>query len=383
VTDFLEINFYHNDLKSWMYGLAAIIISYLIMRIIKGILYKRIYSVSQKTETNVDDLIAELIKKVKNIILLLLAIFIGSFFLSLPEKISGILHKIIIISLLIQAGITGTTLVQFWVDRYKKRKMAEDAASVTTFTALGFLLRMVLWSVLLLLALDNLGFNITTLVAGLGVGGIAVALAVQNVLGDLFASLSIVLDKPFVIGDFIIIDNYLGSVEHIGLKTTRLRSLSGEQLVISNGDLLKSRIRNYKRMYERRVVFSLGVIYQTPLEKLKQIPEMIKEIIENRIIRIFSQTIYEGLDNDILSKFSSTPLTINKVSGSSDGAITGWSFETEIPVINKLMDIPKSVLTPIPGVLKAGQWAYAPSGVPIAMLTGWYATQKITNSRYA
>jgi small-conductance mechanosensitive channel len=252
------------------------------MRILKGILYKRIYSVSQKTETDVDDLIAELIKKVKNIILLLLAIFIGSFFLSLPEKITGILHKIIIISLLIQTGITGTTLVQFWVDRYKKRKMAEDAASVTTFTALGFLLRLVLWSILLLLALDNLGFNITTLVAGLGVGGIAVALAVQNVLGDLFASLSIVLDKPFVIGDFIIIDNYLGSVEHIGLKTTRLRSLSGEQLVISNGDLLKSRIRNYKRMYERRVVFSLGVIYQTPLEKLKQIPEIIKEIIEKQ-----------------------------------------------------------------------------------------------------
>ena len=102
-----------------------------------------------------------------------------------------------------------------------------------------------------------------------------------------------------------------------------------------------------------------------------------KEILENRIISIFSQTIYKDLADDILFKFSSTPLTINQVSGSSEGAITGWSFETEVPVINKLKDIPKSVLTPIPGILQAGQWAYSPAGVPIAMLTGWYATQKI------
>ncbi|NOQ97827.1 MAG: mechanosensitive ion channel [Calditrichae bacterium] len=173
----------------------------------------------------------------------------------------------------------GNSLIQYWVERYKKKKLAEDAASVTTFTALGFLLRLVLWSVIALLILDNLGIDITTLVAGLGITGIAVALAVQNILGDLFASLSIVLDKPFVIGDFIIIDNYLGSVEHIGLKTTRLRSISGEQLVMSNSDLLNSRIRNFKRMYERRVLFSLGVTYQTPLEKLQLIPSMIKEII--------------------------------------------------------------------------------------------------------
>jgi phytoene dehydrogenase-like protein len=102
-----------------------------------------------------------------------------------------------------------------------------------------------------------------------------------------------------------------------------------------------------------------------------------KEIMENRIISLFSKTIYKGFEDDILLKFSSTPLTINKVSGSSSGAITGWSFETEIPVVNKLKDIPKSVLTPIPGVLQAGQWAYAPSGVPITMLTGWYAYKEI------
>jgi len=125
-----------------------------------------------------------------------------------------------------------------------------------------------------------MGVDITALIAGLGIGGIAVALALQNVLGDLFASLSIVLDKPFVIGDFIIVDDLLGTVEHIGLKTTRVRSLFGEQLVFSNSDLLNSRIRNYKRMHERRIVFSLGVTYQTPYEKLAAIPDIIREIIE-------------------------------------------------------------------------------------------------------
>ena len=117
----------------------------------------------------------------------------------------------------------------------------------------------------------------------------------------------------------------------------------------------------------------------TVIEKIEKAGwyDEFKKTLENRIIRIFSQTIYQGLEDVILFKFSSTPLTINKVSGSSEGAITGWSFETEIPVVNELKDIPKSVLTPFPGVLQAGQWAYAPSGVPIAMLTGWYATQEI------
>jgi small-conductance mechanosensitive channel len=117
-------------------------------------------------------------------------------------------------------------------------------------------------------------------VAGLGVGGIAVALAAQNILGDLFASLSIVLDRPFVLGDFLIVDDLMGSVEEIGLKTTRVRSLSGEQLVFSNTDLLNSRIRNYGRMFERRVVFQLGVTYQTPREQLQAIPGMVRDAVE-------------------------------------------------------------------------------------------------------
>jgi small-conductance mechanosensitive channel len=140
--------------------------------------------------------------------------------------------------------------------------------------------RLATWVVVLLLGLDNLGIDVTALVAGLGVTGIAVALAVQNILGDLFASLSIVLDKPFVIGDFLAVGDMMGSVEYVGLKTTRLRSLSGEQLVFSNSDLLGSRIRNFGRMAERRALFTIGVTYQTPREKLERIPQMIREAVE-------------------------------------------------------------------------------------------------------
>ena len=179
--------------------------------------------------------------------------------------------------------------------RSQQRSLKENAARVTTLRAAGFIAKLVLATIAAILILDNIpGVEITALVASLGITGIAVALAVQNILSDLFASLSIVLDKPFVIGDFIIVDNYMGSVEHIGLKTTRVRSLSGEQLVFSNNDLLKSRVRNYKRMAERRVVFSIGVTYQTPLEKLKQIPATIREIIESQETVRFDRAHFQG-----------------------------------------------------------------------------------------
>jgi small-conductance mechanosensitive channel len=140
--------------------------------------------------------------------------------------------------------------------------------------------RGIIWVIVLLVVIDNVGVDVTTLVASLGVGGIAIALAVQSILGDIFASLSIIFDKPFLVGDFVRVGDYTGSVENIGIKTTRLRSLSGEQLVISNSDMLGSRIQNYGRMYERRATFTLGVTYDTPREKLAKIPEMVREAIE-------------------------------------------------------------------------------------------------------
>ncbi|MFQ5707362.1 MAG: mechanosensitive ion channel family protein [bacterium] len=277
---FLNKTIYDNTLKEWLIALIVFVVSLLILRILKGVIAKRLGILTQKTRTELDDLIAQLIAEIRVFVLLLVAIYAASLVLTVPEKVSSILRNLLIIGFLVQAVIWGNSVIDFFIRRYKKERLEKDAASVTTITALGFVAKLVLWAIMLLIALDNLGIDITGLIAGLGIGGIAIALAVQNILGDLFASLSIVLDKPFVIGDFIILDTYMGTVKQIGLKTTRIQSISGEQLIISNSDLLSSRIRNYKRMYERRVVFSLGVVYQTSYEKLAAIPLFLKEIIE-------------------------------------------------------------------------------------------------------
>ena len=185
-----------------------------------------------------------------------------------------------VVALLLQAGVWGSRLISEWVSHYVKRRAAEDAAGATALGMLGAPARLAVWSVVVLVALDNVGIDVTALIAGLGIGGVAIALATQNILGDLFGSLSIILDRPFVIGDFIIVGDQMGTVERIGLKTTRVRALSGELVIFSNADLLQSRVRNYKQMFERRIVFGLGVVYQTPADTIEAIPGMVREIIE-------------------------------------------------------------------------------------------------------
>ena len=203
------------------------------------------------------------------------------------------------VALLLQSGRWITGVIALYAERYKAEKLEADASAVTSMQALSFAARVVVWSVIGLMLLDNLGIDVTALVAGLGIGGIAIGLAVQNILSDLFASLSIVLDKPFVIGDFLAVGEEQGTVEHIGLKSTRLKSLSGEQLVFSNGDLLASRVRNYRRMTERRVVFNFGVTYGTPTATLRALPGLVKRVVEEhsgRAVGLDEGAVTEGLE---------------------------------------------------------------------------------------
>lgn len=279
---FLHQKMFGNELSSWAIGLLIAIAVLVILRILRSLIKYRLGALVGKTQTDIDDLVVELLGKTSFLLLLVISIYAGSLVLSLPSRLSGLLKSIAVIAFLIQVGFWGSGVLSFWINQYRKQRLEEDAAGVTTISALGFLGRLVIWSMILLLGLQNLGVNVHALLAGLGIGGIAVALAAQNILGDLFASISIVLDKPFVIGDFIIVDEHLGTIERIGLKTTRIRSLFGEQIVMSNNDLLKSRIHNYKRMFNRRITFSLGVVYQTSFDKLKAIPQIIKEIVEHQ-----------------------------------------------------------------------------------------------------
>jgi small-conductance mechanosensitive channel len=278
--ELLEISLLGNTVQRWLIALLVAVAAAVVLPIVKALVVRHLARIAERTETRWDDSAVALLRQTKGLFILILALFVGSLFLSLPERVQGITQAVVVIAVLVQGGIWLNAAILLWLENYRQRKLKQDPATVTTMTAVGFVARLVLWSIILLLALDNLGVDVTALVAGLGVGGIAVALAVQNILSDLFASLSIVLDKPFAVGDFLIIDSFLGSVEHVGLKTTRLRSLSGEQLVFSNTDLLGSRIRNYGRMFERRVVFKIGVTYQTPRDKLTKIPGIIKEAIE-------------------------------------------------------------------------------------------------------
>ena len=278
----LDHTVYNNSLSYWMLAAGIAIAAYLVARLTKIIIIKQLRKLVSMADNSWTNNSVKVVERIHPLFLLLAGVFFGSTILTLPDPVVVILRKCFFLVVLVQVGLLLSQIIDSFIENYRTAKLGKNAAAVTMLGSASLLLRIFLWSILLILAIDNFGVNITSLVAGLGVGGIAVALAVQNVLGDVFASFSIVLDKPFVIGDFIIVDDHLGTVEHVGLKTTRVRSLSGEQLVFSNDDLLRSRIRNYKRMYERRVAFSIGVIYQTPSHKLEGIPGTIKTIIEDQ-----------------------------------------------------------------------------------------------------
>jgi small-conductance mechanosensitive channel len=270
--------FYGNDIKTWLTALGIAVGLMILLRLVEQVLIVRVQRLTRRTDTVIDDAVVGSLRKTKLTYLFVVAAFLGSLVLTLPERLRSIAWQVLVVATLLQAGIWVSTGLQIWLENY--RASEEDGANRTTMNALSFLVRVALWTTVLLLILDNLGVDVTALVTGLGIGGVAVALAVQNVLSDLFASLSIVLDKPFVNGDFIVVGDLAGSVEHVGIKTTRIRSISGEQLVFSNSDLLTSRIRNFGRMNERRVVFSIGVTYQTSADKLERIPSIIQDVVK-------------------------------------------------------------------------------------------------------
>jgi small-conductance mechanosensitive channel len=281
--DLLDRSWYGATLTQWLIALAVLGGVYLALSIVRRLISRHLYRLAARTSTEVDDLAAELVSRTRSYFIVVLALQAAVRFVAIPlgPGASAALRVVSVIVVLVQVGVWLNGLIGFGAEHYGRQRAQEDPGARATIQAVGYAARFVAWTLLLLTALRTFGVDITALVTGLGVGGIAVALAVQNILGDLFAALAIVLDKPFVVGETIHVDTIIGTVEHIGLKTTRLRSLGGEQIVISNADLLKSRIRNYKRMQERRVVFSLDVTYDTPPELVERIPGIVREVVES------------------------------------------------------------------------------------------------------
>lgn len=277
--DFLDQTFFNNRILDYLICLATFLISIISIQIFKSILLKRLAAWAKKTATTIDDFLIEAIKKK-----LLPLLYFGAIYLSLQSlTLNPALDRGIFVLGLILLTIYGVrfllSTIIFALETYWVKK-EKDIAKKQGLKGMLTVVKFIVWSLAIIILLDNLGIKITALVAGLGIGGVAIALAAQAVLGDLFSYFSIFFDRPFEIGDFIITGDYLGTVEHIGIKTTRIRSLGGELVVFSNTDLTNSRVRNYKRMDKRRVVFKLGVTYSTGLQQLKEIPVIITDIIK-------------------------------------------------------------------------------------------------------
>lgn len=279
ILDWLDNDLLGNSVREWAISAAVLIAVLAVLFLARRLLRGRLHKLAGESDPVFLKVAAHVVGQTKGWFLMLIALNVSLRSIEAGDRFDTFFGRLLIIGMLVQMGIWAVAGLGRFMLLRRQKQLEEDAGAVAAMDIVSFLVRVAVWAVIFLLALDNLGINITALVAGLGVGGIAVALAAQNIISDLFASLSIVLDKPFVLGDFLVIDDLAGNVEKVGIKTTRVRSLSGEQLVFSNNDLLGSRIRNYGRMSERRIVFNIGVVYQTPLKKLEQVPKIIKDII--------------------------------------------------------------------------------------------------------
>ncbi len=278
----LKYNLLGNSLSSWIVALVFFVFVYSTLIVAKKLIGRKIAEYSKLISEDIGALFFSILETTSSLLLFIVSIYVASLAISVPSEVERVLRLAFTFGLLFQGGIWASVSVTQFIENYVRRKHGGDPSVISALELLRFASKAIIWGAVLLLFLDNIGVNITALVTGLGIGGIAIALAVQNILGDLFSSLSIVLDRPFAVGDFIVVGDLRGTVEKIGLKTTRLRSIDGDQLIFSNSDLLNSRIRNYKRMNERRILFIFGVTYQTSHDKLKEISKIVEQIISNQ-----------------------------------------------------------------------------------------------------
>jgi small-conductance mechanosensitive channel len=270
-----------NSLMDWLVaGIVAVAI-WSVLWILRRFIASRYKKYSAGRHAGPIRLIAYLLGNTTQLFFFGVALYAAQESLALPDRIQHAIDNIVSILILVQIGLWAGRALRFYLEA-KERERGADRSFAGSLDIIKFIVQILIWSILLLVALSNLGVNITALLAGLGVGGVAVALALQNVLGDLFASLSIALDKPFVVGDRLVVDAFMGKVEHIGIKSTRLRSDSGEQIILSNADILKSRVRNFGRAQELRALATIRVTYATASDTLRGIPKLLESIVREQ-----------------------------------------------------------------------------------------------------
>lgn len=266
-----------NSLYSYLVALLSFIGVLLALILVRKGAINRLRALAQHTKTDVDDFLIDLLENVRGLEWYLLAFYVSVRRLDFPDRGERALRALVIVAISYRVVMIIQATAKYTVDRI----FAADHSPAHKSTArnISYFVSALLWISGLLFVLSNLGFNVTSMLAGLGIGGVAVALAAQAILADLFSAVAIFLDKPFVVGDTILVDGFVGTVERIGIKTTRVRSLSGELLVFSNSKLTSSNLQNFRDLTERRVVMTFGVPTRTPLEKLKSLPRHLESVI--------------------------------------------------------------------------------------------------------
>ncbi|MFP4514980.1 MAG: mechanosensitive ion channel family protein [Parcubacteria group bacterium] len=274
-----ETVYYNNTLSEYVWALGLFILFIFIFKIIKNRAWHRLEKLSKLSKSNLDDKLVELLKSINLSFYLILSLWIVTRGLELSSLVNDIINTLFIVIIFHQATKFFQILLKFWVNK----KVESEVQKENILPLLSVSMKVVVWIFALLLILSNLGVNVNSLIAGLGIGGIAVALAAQSMLGDIFSSIVIYFDKPFEAGDFIILEDgtTMGVVKKIGFKTTRITALGGEEVVVANSSLTSQKIHNYKKMEKRRISVNFGVVYSTSQEKMKRIPEIVKNIVDS------------------------------------------------------------------------------------------------------
>jgi small-conductance mechanosensitive channel len=291
--NFFKQVYFNNTILSYFIAVGLFILLYTLLKIFRKIGLYRLKKWSETTKTTIDDFIVSAIERSVLPLLNFTAFYISLNTLTLSDKVQKLLHAASVVVITFFALRLLIAAIKHAIEN-KIKKQENSETKLKQVKGIMIIISVLIWILGIVFLLDNFGYNVTAFITGLGIGGIAVALAAQNILGDLFNYFVIFFDRPFEVGDFIIVDNKMGAVEAIGIKTSRIRSLTGEELIFANSDLTNSRIHNFKRMEKRRIVFTIGVTYQTSLENLQAIPEIIKNIITRQQLVTFDRAHFKA-----------------------------------------------------------------------------------------
>jgi len=278
----MQIVFLSNTVAAWLLALLVFFASLIVLKIFRSVLVAKLRKITRKTKTEIDDIIVNAIQAIHWPFYILVSIYVAINFLAVHFLVQQWTYYVFLVVVIYYTIKVLQRFVDFGAKSIIKRRKDRESKDTEVIKLLSSIIKVSIWLVAIVLLLANLGYDVTSLIAGLGIGGIAVALALQNVLGDIFSSVSIYFDKPFRVGDFVAVGDQMGTVKKIGIKTTRVEVPQGEELVIANSELTKSQVRNFGVMEKRRGLAHIGVAYNTPAEKLEKIPEMIRKIINNQ-----------------------------------------------------------------------------------------------------